>query len=106
MKSVPNQIISLKIQIKLNRLPKCHSAIMILMLRAIPVFLNHRDLKTFSQELGILEKLKNLSEIAKISSIFKEKVILKIYFWDRPQHYYSPGQKIKKSIYRDLDLKR
>jgi hypothetical protein len=54
-----------------------------------------------------IRETKNLSEITMKSSIFKDKVIRKIYYRDNwPQNYLLPGQKTKKSFYRDLDLKR
>ncbi len=54
-----------------------------------------------------IKETKNLSETRMKSSIFKDKVIRKIYYrcnW--PQNYYLLGQKTKKLFYRDLNLKR
>jgi hypothetical protein len=54
-----------------------------------------------------IRETKNLSEITKKSSIFKDKVIRKIYYQDNwPQNYNLPGQKTKKIILPGLGLKK
>ncbi len=53
-----------------------------------------------------IRETKNLSEITKKSSIFKDKVIRKINYRDNwPQTISYRDKRQKKSFYRDLDLK-